>query len=88
MLGNRCLGKTEALPDMLDIALPGAEAGHDLEPHRMPEDLENLRFISKDPALVEFHGQSPDNGVPVIFVYIGFIFAKVNYKLFNDKSSR
>lgn len=46
VLGNRCLGQPQTLPDILDIALFGAQPGRYLEPYRMTEHLQDFRFLA------------------------------------------
>jgi hypothetical protein len=73
MLGNRCLGKFEAFPDMLYVAFLGAQPRHDLESHRMPQDFQNFRFRDIVSILVKFHVNLPFTAKKSASMYISNI---------------
>ena len=54
MLGDGSLRKTQALPDMLYVALLGAEAGHNLEPYGMAKHLQYFGFVIEITGFIEF----------------------------------
>lgn len=70
MLGNRGLGQVKTLPDMFDITLLRAEAGHDLESDRMSQNLKDFSFIVEHQAFVEFHWCPPVFFAKTIYINI------------------
>jgi len=70
VLGNRSLGKSEALPDMFNIAFLRAESGNNFQPYRMTKHFADFSLAVKTFIFVELHYVSPfcsENSIIYIF---------------------
>ena len=87
VLGNRSLGKSEALPDMFDIAFLGAESGNNLQPYRMTKHFANLSFAVETSIFVELHTYLHFAKKMHIYIYSRVVFLSTKKCFFQKNNS-